>query len=130
MNTGQDLIYSMLYHVRKVVLNTYIHTYIHTYLPTYLHTYIHTYIHTYNKVLIKYFISSHRRCSIKIDILKNTANFTRKQLCWSFFFIKLQACNIITKRLQQRCFPVKFAKFKNSFFEEHLQITAADTSKA
>ena len=27
----------------------------------------------------------------KIGLLKNFANFTRKHLCWSFFFIKLQA---------------------------------------
>ena len=30
----------------------------------------------------------------------------------SFVFISgLQACNFIKKRLQQRCFPVKFVKF-------------------
>ena len=29
----------------------------------------------------------------------------------SLFLIKLQACNFIKKRLQNRCFPVKSAKF-------------------
>ena len=34
----------------------------------------------------------------------------------------LEACNFIKKRIQQRCFPVKFAKlFKTPFFTEHLQ---------
>ena len=34
----------------------------------------------------------------------------------------LQACKVIKKRLQRRCFPVKFAKFlKTPFFTEHLR---------
>ena len=35
--------------------------------------------------------SSHRRSSRKIAILKNSAVFTEKPLCWSLFWIKLQA---------------------------------------
>ena len=54
--------------------------------------------------------SSHRRCSVKKAVLKEFANFTGKHRCWSLFLIKLQA-NFIKKRLQHRCFPVKFAKF-------------------
>ena len=38
-----------------------------------------------------------------LDVLKNFANFTGKQLCWSLFLIKMQ--------LQHRSFPVKIAKF-------------------
>ena len=30
------------------------------------------------------------RCSLEIGALKNFANFTGKQLCWSLFLIKLQ----------------------------------------
>ena len=41
----------------------------------------------------------------KIGVLKKFANFTETRLRWSFFLI-----------LQDRCFPVKFAKFA----EEHL----------
>ena len=34
----------------------------------------------------------------------------------------LRACNFIIKKLQQRCFPVKFAKFlKTPFLTEHLR---------
>ena len=44
---------------------------------------------------------SHRRCSIEKDILKNFENFTGKHM---------KACNFIKKRLQHRCFSVKFAK--------------------
>ena len=35
--------------------------------------------------------SSHRKCSVKKDVLKNSANFTGKRLCWSLFLINLQA---------------------------------------
>ena len=49
--------------------------------------------------------SSHRRCPVKKGVLKNLANLTGKHLCWS------QDCNFIKKRLQHRCFHVKFAKF-------------------
>ena len=55
--------------------------------------------------------SSHWRCSIKKAAPKNFIIFTGKHLCWSLFLIKLQACNIIKKRLQPWCFPVNNAKF-------------------
>ena len=45
--------------------------------------------------------SSHWRCSIKTDVLKNHEIFIGKQLCWSLFLIKL---------FQDRCFPVNIAK--------------------
>ena len=61
----------------------------------------------------------------KIDVLKNFANYTGKHPCWSLFnkVEGLKACNfIIKKRLQHRCFPVKFVKFvKTLFFIEHLR---------
>ena len=34
--------------------------------------------------------SSHWRCSVKNDVIKNFANFTEKHLFWSLFLIKLQ----------------------------------------
>ena len=34
------------------------------------------------------FRSSHQRCSVKTDVLKNLANFTGKHLCWSLFWQK------------------------------------------
>ena len=43
----------------------------------------------------------------KVDVLKNFTNFARKHQCWSLFLIKLQAW----RRLQHRCFSVKFEKF-------------------
>ena len=36
-----------------------------------------------------------------------------------------QAGNFIKKRLQQRCFPVKFEIFKNTYFEEHMRTAAS-----
>ena len=54
---------------------------------------------------------------LKISVFKSFSNFTGKHLRWS-----LKACNFIKKRLQPRCFPVKFAKFlRTPFFTEHLR---------
>ena len=39
---------------------------------------------------IRMLISSHRRCSIKKDVLKYFAQFAEKHLYWSLFIIKLQ----------------------------------------
>ena len=56
------------------------------------------------------FRSSHRRCSVKKDVLKNFANFTGKHLCRSLFFNKVAGLkNFIKKRLQLRCFTVGFS---------------------
>ena len=42
----------------------------------------------------------------------------------------LQVCNFITKRLQHRCFLVKFSKFlKTTYFEKHLRTTATVISR-
>ena len=57
--------------------------------------------------------SSHRRISTKKDVLK-ISQYSQENTCVGVFFNKvsdLQACNFIKKRLQHRCFPVKFAKF-------------------
>ena len=51
------------------------------------------------------------RCSINKAVLKNFVIFTGKQLCWSPFLIKLQACKFIEKRLQHWCFPLHVRKF-------------------
>ena len=43
---------------------------------------------------------------------------------------KLQSCNFIKKKLQQRCFPLNFAKtFKNNYFGEHMLTAASDFLK-
>ena len=59
----------------------------------------------------------------KIGILKHFSNFTGKHLCRSLFLnvAGLKACNCTKKKLQNRCFPVKFAKF--------LRTTLAATSE-
>ena len=56
--------------------------------------------------------------SMKKAILIYFAKFTRKQLCESLFFIKLQplVCNSFEKRLWHRWFPVNFAKFLKPSF--------------
>ena len=57
--------------------------------------------------------SSRRRCSVKIGVLKNFANFTGKHLCWGLFLIKLQ----------------DLQAFRTPFFEEHLQTAASVLSR-
>ena len=60
----------------------------------------------------------------KISVLRNFASFTGKHVRWRLFLIKrlLQASNFIKKRLQLKCFPVKFAKLlRRVFFTEHLR---------
>ena len=53
----------------------------------------------------------------KIDVLKNFANFTGKHQCWSLFLV-----NFIKKRLQHKCFPVKYANFlRTTFFTKHIR---------
>ena len=59
-------------------------------------------------------VSAIHLCFVKASVSKNFANFTGKHLGRSLFFNKvagLKACNFMKKRLQHRCFPVKFAKF-------------------
>ena len=57
------------------------------------------------------FRNSHQRCSVKQGALKNFANFTGNNLCWSLFLIKLdiQCQQLNQRRLWHTCFPVKFA---------------------
>ena len=72
-----------------------------------------------NFTFLKKYRNSHRRCrsshqrySVRKGVLKNFAYFTGKQLCWSLFLWSCRppACKFFIKRLQHKCFPVKFAK--------------------
>ena len=56
----------------------------------------------------------------KIGVLKDFANFTGKHVLESLFnkIAALRACNFTKKRLQRRCFPMKFAKsLRTSFLQ-------------
>ena len=68
--------------------------------------------------------SSHERYSVKIDVLRNSAKFTRKHLCQSLLFNKvsvLRPATLFKKRLWHRCFPLNFVKFlRTPFYIEHL----------
>ena len=65
--------------------------------------------------------SSHRRCSVKKDVLKNTAKITGNHLLQSFFFNKVaalrpQACNFIKKEALAQVFSCEFCEiFKDTF---------------
>ena len=63
--------------------------------------------------------SNHQRCSVKIRVLRNFANFTGKHLCQSLSFNKvagLRPATLLKERLWRRCFPVNFAKFLRASF--------------
>ena len=62
----------------------------------------------------------------KINVLINFAIFTGKHLCWSLFLIKsdLNACNFMKKRLQHKCFPVKFVK--STFFNRTPPVASSE----
>ena len=63
----------------------------------------------------------------KIVVLKNSANFTGKHLCWSHFLIKLQAwgsATLLKRDSNTDVFLWNKQNFTNTYFKEHLQTTA------
>ena len=63
--------------------------------------------------------STHRRCSVKKDCLRNFAKLTGKRLCQSLFFNKvagLRPSTLLEKRLWHKCFSVNFANFLRTPF--------------
>ena len=71
--------------------------------------------------------SSHQKCFMKKDVLKNFTKFTGKHLCQNHFFKKVAglSATLLKKRLALM-FSYEFCKtFKNSFFTEHLRTTAS-----
>ena len=73
--------------------------------------------------------NSHWRRSVKKGILKNFANFAKKLLCWSLFFIKLQfwepATLLKLKKTPTQVLSCETCQiFKNDYFEEHLSTAA------
>ena len=61
------------------------------------------------------------RMFFKIGVLKNFANLTGKFLCW-ICFNKIAGLYHFKKRLPNRFFPMKFAKFlRIPIFTEHLR---------
>ena len=63
--------------------------------------------------------SSHQRCSIKKDVLRNFPKFTGKHLCQVLLFNKvagLRPATLLKKRLWRRCFPVNILKFLRTLF--------------
>ena len=83
-------------------------------------------LHLFHELICKSWIcrSSHRRCSVKKDVLRNLAEFTRKHLCLSLFLKKVAGLNpgtLLKKRLWRR----NIFFFKNTFSLEHLRTTAS-----
>ena len=75
--------------------------------------------------------SNHRRRSVKKGALKNFANFTCKQMCWSLFLIKMQACLCWSLFLTPtQMFYCEICEiFKNTYFEEHVRTIASVSAK-
>ena len=55
--------------------------------------------------------SSHQRCSVRKDVLRNFAKFTGKHLCQGLFMSGPKVCNCIKKRIWHGCLPANLAKF-------------------
>ena len=58
-------------------------------------------------------IRSHRRCSVRKVVLRNSKKFTGRHLCQSLFFNKVAGFKPV---LWHRCFPVNFVKFLRTPF--------------
>ena len=70
-------------------------------------------------VMINFVRSSRSQMFFKIDVLKNFANLPGKKPVLESFLNKvavLKVCSFIKKRLQHRCFSVKFHKFLRAPF--------------
>ena len=68
-------------------------------------------------VWYRLFRSSHERCSVKKDVLKNFVNLIGKHLCWSLFLIKLKAqADTPTQVFSCEIYKI----FKKMYVEEHL----------
>ena len=65
--------------------------------------------------------SSRPKVFCKKDVLKNFEIFTRKQLCWSLFLIKLKFCEILRTPSLKNIFLFFFSI--SLFFHEHSRIT-------
>ena len=64
--------------------------------------------------------SNQQSCSMQRAVLKNSAIFTGKHLCWSIFLIKLQAFALFTQ-----VFSCEYCDiFKNTSFEDYSRTTA------
>ena len=65
------------------------------------------------KILLSRSRSSHQRCSISKDVLRNLTKFIGKHICLSPFFNKvagLRPSTLLKKMLWHMCFPVNFVK--------------------
>ena len=63
--------------------------------------------------------SSCHQILLNIGVLENFSNFTGKYLCWSLFFNTAADFQLYYKRLQHRCFPVKFVKLSRTPFTQN-----------
>ena len=75
--------------------------------------------------------SSYRRCSVKKGALKNFANFTEKQICWSLFLIKLQAWKTVALLKRDSnigLFLWILQILRHAYFEAHLRTAASAQS--
>ena len=63
----------------------------------FLSCHVRVYLHIILWVRVQLQSLSHWRCSIKKAALKNLLIFTGKQLCWSPYLIKLQACKLLKR---------------------------------
>ena len=72
----------------------------------------------YASLAVSFFMhckKSHMKIQVflKLSVLKNVANFIAKHLCWetpALQAVRPATWSFVKKRLQQKCFPVKFLR--------------------
>ena len=73
-------------------------------------------------------ISSHRRCSMRKDVLKNFAKFTEKHLYWGLLKIKLQGSGP-QKETPTQVLSCEFCEIFNPFMKELRTTCLQNTSR-
>ena len=76
--------------------------------------------------------SSHPELFCRKGVLKNFEKFTRKQLCWNFFLIKLQTCSpatLLKSNSSTGAFERILRIFKSTYFVEHQRMAASPLHK-
>ena len=72
---------------------------------------------------VSLFISSHRRCSIRKGVLKNSVRFTGKHLCQRLFLNKFAGLSLSLPQV----FSCEFCEIsKNAIFTEPFRAIASD----
>ena len=73
------------------------------------------------------------KCSVEKDATKKFANYAEKHFCWTLFLIKLRTLitpETLFKKYATQVFSCEICGiFKNTYFDEHIRVTASKKDK-